>query len=166
MVMPDLNMCHHLCCLDATLIKRVALCEIPGKQAAAHDRCRWREICIQNESRNHPRPPDSFGWATVMDFGHWQDSNWQSSTDGRSAVGTLTSSATDSATVTAERLLCRCLRVTESDIREAISEHEPETVQGVSRICGAGSGCMSCHRHIRRMLNESALVGRSDQLPG
>lgn len=90
---------------------------------------------------------DSFGWVSVMDFGHWH-----SSTGGQ-------------ATAEAPRPICRCLNVTESDILEAISEHEPQTVQGVSQICGAGGGCMSCHRHIRRMLNERALDRRSDPLP-
>jgi bacterioferritin-associated ferredoxin len=80
-----------------------------------------------------------FAWVAVMDFGHWH-----SSTDGQ-------------ATAIADRPLCRCLNVTENDIREAISEHEPQTVKAVSQICGAGAGCMSCHRHIRRMLSERAL---------
>jgi len=82
-----------------------------------------------------------------MDFGHSH-----SSTDGQ-------------ATAEAHRPICHCLNVTESDIREVISEHEPQTVQSVSQICGAGAGCMSCHRHIRRMLNERVLYRRPDSLP-
>lgn len=71
----------------------------------------------------------------------------------------LWSSSTDEqVTAVAERPLCRCLNVTERVIRETISEYEPRTVQGVSKICGAGDGCMSCHRHIRRLLKECALA--------
>jgi len=81
-----------------------------------------------------------------MDFGHCH-----SSTDGPAIAD-------------AQRPLCRCLDVTESEIREAICEHQPQTVQGVSQICGAGGGCMSCHRHIRRMLNERVLSRRSNPL--
>ena len=88
-----------------------------------------------------------FDWVSVMDFAHWH-----SSTDG-------------SATAEAERPVCHCLNLTESEIREVISEHEPRTVQGVSQMCGAGAGCMSCHRHIRRMLNEHVVYQRSDLLP-
>jgi bacterioferritin-associated ferredoxin len=74
------------------------------------------------------------------------------------------SSADGPAIAEAHRPLCHCLDVTESEIRKAISAHEPQTVQGVSQICGAGGGCMSCHRHIRRMLNERVLSRRSDAL--
>ena len=107
-----------------------------------------------------------------MDFGNWQISNGQIS-NGQISNGQISngensnwrSSTGGQATAEAERPLCRCLDVTESDIREAISEHEPQTVQGVSQICGAGAGCMSCHRHIRRMLNDRAVCRRSDPLP-
>ncbi len=91
--------------------------------------------------------------------------SWIIATDEQShGLGILTNSASGSATAAAERPLCRCLRVTETAILEAIDQHEPETVQGVSRVCGAGSGCMSCHRHIRRMLGERAACRRSAPL--
>lgn len=81
-----------------------------------------------------------------MDFEHWQ-----------SSTGGQTNAA-------AHRPLCRCLNVTESDLREVISEHEPQTVKSVSQLCGAGAGCMSCHRHIRRMLNERVPCRTSDPI--
>jgi bacterioferritin-associated ferredoxin len=59
------------------------------------------------------------------------------------------------------RLICHCLGVSEQEIREAIVEHEPQSIRGVSQACGAGAGCMSCHRHIRRMLNERVVHRRS-----
>lgn len=61
----------------------------------------------------------------------------------------------------AHRLICHCLNVTENEIRQAIAEHDPQSIRGVSQACGAGAGCMSCHRHIRRMLNERVLYRRS-----
>ena len=62
------------------------------------------------------------------------------------------------------RPICHCLNVTEQEIREVIAEHEPQSIRGVSQVCGAGAGCMSCHRHIRRMLNERVLHRRSQML--
>jgi bacterioferritin-associated ferredoxin len=82
-----------------------------------------------------------------MDFGHSH-----SSTDGQATADAH------------HRPVCHCLNVTESEIREVIAEHEPQSVRGVSQICGAGAGCMSCHRHIRRMLNERVLYRRSEIL--
>lgn len=62
------------------------------------------------------------------------------------------------------RTVCHCLNVSEHEIRTAIAEHEPQSIRGVSQVCGAGAGCMSCHRHIRRMLNEGVLHRRSQML--
>lgn len=64
-----------------------------------------------------------------------------------------------------QRLICHCLNVTEGEIREVIDDHDPQSVRGVAQVCGAGAGCMSCHRHIRRMLNERVMHRRS-QLVG
>lgn len=64
----------------------------------------------------------------------------------------------------ATRLICHCLNVSEHEIRDAIAEHEPQSVRAVSQVCGAGAGCMSCHRHIRRMLNERVVQRRSQML--
>lgn len=82
-----------------------------------------------------------------MDFGHPQ---------------TLVENSVHSA---ASRTVCHCLNVSEHEIRAAIDEHDPQTIRAVSQVCGAGGGCMSCHRHIRRMLNERVLCRRS-QLVG
>ena len=62
------------------------------------------------------------------------------------------------------RPLCHCLNVTEQEVRDAIAVHDPQSVRGVSQVCGAGGGCMSCHRHIRRLLNERVLLRRSQIL--
>jgi bacterioferritin-associated ferredoxin len=63
------------------------------------------------------------------------------------------------------RVVCHCLNVTEHEIRETITENDPQSIRGVSQACGAGAGCMSCHRHIRRMLNEH-VVQRRMQMVG
>lgn len=52
------------------------------------------------------------------------------------------------------RPLCHCLRVMEADVRETIIACELSTVREVTRACGAGGGCMACHRHIKRLLAE------------
>ncbi len=55
---------------------------------------------------------------------------------------------------TQPQYLCRCLRVTEGEVREAVAVSNAETVRGVTQACGAGGGCMACHRHIKRVLAE------------
>jgi bacterioferritin-associated ferredoxin len=52
--------------------------------------------------------------------------------------------------------LCRCLRVTEDQVREAVSTCDLQTIRCVTQATGAGGGCMACHRHIRKILNEGA----------
>jgi bacterioferritin-associated ferredoxin len=54
------------------------------------------------------------------------------------------------------RPLCHCLNVTAEEIRTAIDLGGLHTVRQVGQACGAGSGCTSCHRHIKRLLAQSA----------
>lgn len=56
----------------------------------------------------------------------------------------------------AARPLCHCLNVHADEIRQAIDESGLCTVRQVTQTCGAGGGCMACHRHIKRMLAEAA----------
>ena len=58
------------------------------------------------------------------------------------------------------RPLCHCLGISECEVRDAIAEHELQTVRGVAKACGAGGGCTACHRHIKRLLNEQIVQGR------
>ncbi|MEW4529691.1 (2Fe-2S)-binding protein [Maioricimonas sp. JC845] len=51
-----------------------------------------------------------------------------------------------------ENILCRCLKVTESRVVEAIVRDSASTVRDVQRSCEAGGGCMACHRRIRALL--------------
>ena len=55
-----------------------------------------------------------------------------------------------------ERPLCHCLRVSAQDVQGAISNHDLSSVREVTRACGAGGGCMGCHRRLKQMLAEHA----------
>lgn len=59
------------------------------------------------------------------------------------------------------RPVCHCLGVHAEEIRSSIVEQDLNTVRGVTKACGAGGGCTSCHRHIKRMLQEHAAQRRT-----
>jgi bacterioferritin-associated ferredoxin len=54
--------------------------------------------------------------------------------------------------VCSDRVVCRCLQVTESELVEALSTDEVRDLKDVRRHTGAGGGCMACHRLIRTYL--------------
>lgn len=54
--------------------------------------------------------------------------------------------------VCADPIVCRCLRVTESVLVEALSAEEVCDLKDVRRRTGAGSGCMACHPRIKECL--------------
>lgn len=58
------------------------------------------------------------------------------------------------------RPLCHCLGVAKEEVRSCIEEESLTSVRGVTKACGAGGGCTSCHRHIKRLLHEHALQQR------
>ena len=62
------------------------------------------------------------------------------------------------------RPLCHCLNISECEVREAIADHDLQTVRGVAKTCGAGGGCTACHRHIKRLLNEQVVQSRMQSL--
>ena len=53
-----------------------------------------------------------------------------------------------------DRVVCRCLGVTEGTIVEAVMELGLRTVKEVRQATGAGDGCTCCHRQIRGLLEE------------
>lgn len=53
---------------------------------------------------------------------------------------------------TTDRIVCHCLRVTESEISGAVVVAELETVKQVMDFTGAGSGCTACHCAIKKLL--------------
>jgi bacterioferritin-associated ferredoxin len=52
------------------------------------------------------------------------------------------------------RPLCHCLRVSETAVRECVADGELACVRDVTKACGAGGGCMACHRHLKRIIAE------------
>ena len=56
--------------------------------------------------------------------------------------------------VDADDLICKCLQVKESTIREAIARDNLETIEQVTDACEAGGGCHSCHILIQLFLDE------------
>ncbi len=58
--------------------------------------------------------------------------------------------------VSQRRYLCHCLRVSEDQVRESVQIGELQTVRQVISACGAGGGCMACHRHIKRVISEES----------
>jgi NifU-like protein len=55
-------------------------------------------------------------------------------------------------------LICTCFGVSEDTIEQVITGRSPETVEEVSRLTRAGSGCGSCRMLIQEMLDHSASI--------
>jgi bacterioferritin-associated ferredoxin len=52
----------------------------------------------------------------------------------------------------ADRVVCRCLKVTEETILTAIRLHGTVTVRELRTVTGAGDGCTCCHRELKQYL--------------
>ncbi|MCB1231953.1 MAG: (2Fe-2S)-binding protein [Verrucomicrobiae bacterium] len=58
-------------------------------------------------------------------------------------------------------LICHCLGISESDVRDCISLLTHPTVEEVGELTGAGTGCTGCQRRIQRVLEgKPAACGR------
>jgi NAD(P)H-nitrite reductase large subunit len=57
-----------------------------------------------------------------------------------------------------DRIVCRCLKVTEATIVEAITTLGLRTVKDVRHATGAGDGCTCCHQQVRELLEVHSLV--------
>jgi NAD(P)H-nitrite reductase large subunit len=57
-----------------------------------------------------------------------------------------------------DRIVCRCLKVTEGTIVQAITTLGLRTVKEVRAATGAGDGCTCCHQQIRAYLEVHAPV--------
>jgi bacterioferritin-associated ferredoxin len=55
-----------------------------------------------------------------------------------------------------DRVVCRCLQVTETELREAIARCQLQTIRDVACSTGAGDGCTACHRTIQQFLRSSS----------
>lgn len=49
-------------------------------------------------------------------------------------------------------LICHCLGITESSVRDCIALLSEPTLEAVLDLSGAGAGCSGCHRRIERIL--------------
>lgn len=54
------------------------------------------------------------------------------------------------------RVVCRCLQITEGQLLDAIQTLELRTVKDVRRATGAGDGCNCCHADLRHYLEHHA----------
>jgi bacterioferritin-associated ferredoxin len=54
------------------------------------------------------------------------------------------------------RLICRCIKVDEAAILDALSRHPVRTVKDIRRLTGAGDGCMCCHPKLQRYIDAQA----------
>lgn len=59
-----------------------------------------------------------------------------------------------------DRVVCRCLKVTEGVIVDAIVTLGLRTVKDVKSATGAGDGCTCCHARIREYLEVHVRTGR------
>jgi NAD(P)H-nitrite reductase large subunit len=64
----------------------------------------------------------------------------------------------------AERLVCRCLRVAEETVTQAITTLGLRTVREVRQHTGAGDGCTACHGRLTGLL-EARAYSCSSALP-
>jgi len=55
-----------------------------------------------------------------------------------------------------DRIVCRCLRVTESALVGAVTRLELRTITDIPQHTGAGDGCTCCHHLLKRYLKETA----------
>jgi bacterioferritin-associated ferredoxin len=62
-----------------------------------------------------------------------------------------------------DRLVCRCLKVTEEMVISTITTLGVRTVTELRQATGAGEGCTCCHRELRVYLDVYA--GRTVSLP-
>ena len=56
--------------------------------------------------------------------------------------------------IEADDLICKCMHVRESTVREVIARDKLETIEQVTKSCEAGGGCHSCHILIQLFIDE------------
>ncbi len=57
-----------------------------------------------------------------------------------------------------DRVVCRCLKVTEAVVVEAIVSLGVRTIKELKAVTGAGGGCTCCHQELRELLEVHAEV--------
>jgi len=69
----------------------------------------------------------------------------------------------NSTTTLADPVICRCLRVTKSQIVDAVVLYGCETVREVTCTNKAGGGCNACHCRIRELISQARRDAIADQ---
>jgi bacterioferritin-associated ferredoxin len=64
-----------------------------------------------------------------------------------------------------QRLVCRCLQVSEAVLRRALVTFDLRTLKDVRQHTGAGDGCTGCHRRLSAYLQEYAQSASSSDVP-
>ncbi len=57
-----------------------------------------------------------------------------------------------------DKIVCRCLQVTETQVIRMIERLELRTVRDVRQYTGAGEGCTCCHAQIECYLEKHACI--------
>jgi bacterioferritin-associated ferredoxin len=60
----------------------------------------------------------------------------------------------DSIEIGTERVVCRCLNITESDIAGALVSLDIQSVKELCCQTEAGTGCTACHRELQRLFQK------------
>ncbi len=53
-----------------------------------------------------------------------------------------------------EEIICKCYKLTESQIKAHISSKNLTSVSAVTKACGAGGGCGSCHMLLQLFIDQ------------
>ena len=56
------------------------------------------------------------------------------------------------------RFVCRCLKISEEAVREAVQTFQLRTVKEIRLHTGAGEGCTCCHQRLERFLQDLAIA--------
>jgi NAD(P)H-nitrite reductase large subunit len=54
-----------------------------------------------------------------------------------------------------DTILCRCLGISESEVRAATDFAGCRTLGDIKKTTAAGTGCMSCHRRIKDVIQQT-----------
>ena len=57
-----------------------------------------------------------------------------------------------------ERVVCRCLNITEGELVNVITSREIESLRDLRRHTGAGEGCTCCHATLKEYLARYSLM--------
>jgi bacterioferritin-associated ferredoxin len=64
----------------------------------------------------------------------------------------------DSCYACPDRVVCRCLHVTEGELMEAIATRDLRTLREIKRVIGAGDGCTCCHAELQEYVARVSLA--------